>query len=130
MDQTNRHLGNTASNRAEGKHGAVNSRMVVSTGDLADVYQRILLAVDYQEKVVRHNIAYSRTNTRTALSGDTWADVRCKVSHRALKKAHEEVKTACISTQARFTNFFTSTLGSLVRIAFDISSQRVGNLKG
>ena len=124
MDQTNRHLGNTASNRAEGKHGAVNSRMVVSTGDLADVYQRISLSVDYQEKVVR----YSRANTLIALSGDIWADVRRKISHHALKKAHEEVRKACILTQAQCTNVFTSTLG--IRIAFEIPSQGVGGLKG
>ena len=65
---------------------AVKSLIVVLTSDLADVYQRISLAVDYQEKVVRHNIAYSRAETLIALSGNIWADVRRKISHHALKK--------------------------------------------
>ena len=47
----------------------------MSTGDLADVYQRILLAVDHQDKVIRHSIAYSCAHTPIALSGDIWADV-------------------------------------------------------
>ena len=61
-------------------------------GDLADVYQRILLTVDHQETVIRYIIAYSHAHTLIALSGDIWADVRRKISHHALKKTHEEVK--------------------------------------
>ena len=73
-----RHLGNAASNRAEGQHGAVKYPIAASTGDLADVYQRILLAVDHQDKVIRHSIDYSRAYTLIALSDNIWADFRRK----------------------------------------------------
>ena len=79
----------------------------MSTGDLANVYQRILLAVDHQDKVIRHSIAYSCAHTPIALSGDIWADVRRKISHHALKKDHEEVKKAIISPSTLCTNVFT-----------------------
>ena len=104
-----RHLGNASINRAEGQHGAVTSRIVVSTGNLADVYQRILLAVGHQDKVIRHSIAYSCAHMLIALSGDIWTDIRRKISHHALKKAHEEVNKARISPSTLCTNVFTST---------------------
>ena len=72
------HLGNATSNQFEGQHVAVKLPIAVSTGDLADVYQRILLAVDHQDKVIRHSIDYSRAYTLIALSDNIWADFRRK----------------------------------------------------
>ena len=106
-----RNLGNAASNRAEGQHEAVKSRIAETTVDLADVYQRVLLSVDHQDKVIRHSIAYSRAHTLIAISGDIWANVRRKIPHHALKKAHEEVKKTRVSPSTPCTNVFTSTLG-------------------
>ena len=83
----------------------------MSTGDLADVYQMILLAVDHQDKIIWHSIAYSRAHTLIALSGDIWDDVRRKAIQRALKKSHEEVKKARILPSTPCNNVFTLTLG-------------------
>ena len=41
----------------------------MSTGDLADIYQRIMLVVDHQEKAFWQSIAYSRAYTLMWWSG-------------------------------------------------------------
>ena len=83
----------------------------MSASVLADVYQRILLSVDHQGKAIWYSIASSLTHTLIALSGNIGAHVRRKISHHALKKAHEEVNKAFISPSTPCTNVFISTLG-------------------
>ena len=107
------HLGNTATSRAEGKHGAVKSWIAVSSCDLADVCHRIQLSIDHQEAVVRRAIAFDQTHTLLEQHGHIWAAVTRKISQFALKLVHEQLRKAQHfgDIVAACTGTFNQTLG-------------------
>ncbi|KAI9909193.1 hypothetical protein PsorP6_014619 [Peronosclerospora sorghi] len=67
--KTHRHLGNVATSRAEGQHGAIKKWIAVSTGNLTDVYRRVILSVEQQQVEIRRQIGYERANTLISQHG-------------------------------------------------------------
>ncbi|KAI9923041.1 hypothetical protein PsorP6_001352 [Peronosclerospora sorghi] len=91
---------------------AVKTWITASTGDLTDVYRRLMLAVDHQEAIIRRQIAHNRADTLLQQQGSIWAEVRRKVSHYALNLVHEQLRKVKRfgDAAAQCTNAFTRTM--------------------
>ncbi|KAI9909324.1 hypothetical protein PsorP6_014977 [Peronosclerospora sorghi] len=106
-------MGNFATSRAEGQHGAIKKWITVSTGDLTDVYRRVMLSVEQQQVEIRRQIGYEQANTLISHYGHIWGAVQRKVSHHALRLVHEELRKAQdqADVPTPCTGVFTATMG-------------------
>lgn len=106
------HFGNLVTSRAEGKHAVIKKWISVSSGDLRDVYKKLMLSVEHQEQEIRRALAYDRATTRIPHQQAIWAGVRRKLSHYALNKVEREVdKARHPGPLPVCTGSFHSTLG-------------------
>jgi histone-lysine N-methyltransferase SETD2 len=88
------HFGHLITSRAEGKHSTIKSWISISTGDLKDVYEKISLAIEHQEHVIRQQLAYNRSTSLISHSHPIWANIKREISHFALRKTFEQFQKA------------------------------------
>lgn len=81
-----RHFGHVVTSRVEGGHLTLKKWIGVSTGDLAFVYDKLVLAGQQQRQTISQKVAYDRSHTIIRLSGAFWSNVNRKISHAALTK--------------------------------------------
>ena len=80
------HFGHVATSRVEGGHATLKKCIAVSTGDLATIYEKLVLAAQQQRQGIGQKVAYDRSQIIVCLSGSFWTSVNRKISHYALNE--------------------------------------------
>lgn len=107
------HFNHLVTSRVESKHASVKGWISVSTGDLKDVYDKIILAINHQERQIRQQISYESTHHLISHSHDIWRNVNRTISHYALRKVFNQFQKAknCASPLIPCSNIFSNTMG-------------------
>ena len=106
------HLGHLVTSRIEGKHAVLKSWIGTSSGDLRDVYQKVILAIEDQQRTVNQQLAVEKTRTILSLNSDLWAKVHRKISLHALRKAGDQFKMRHHTSEDKpCSGVFSATLG-------------------
>jgi MULE transposase domain len=108
------HFGSTVTSRVEGAHSQLKSYLNVSTGDLLDVKQKILLVVKKQHLEISASIENDKIRVNHELRIPFFSDVVGKISTFILKKVFIEYKSAVNTNVENITscnNVWTRTFG-------------------
>jgi hypothetical protein len=103
-----RHLGHFVTSRVEGQHAVVKGWIGTSSGDLKDVYSKILLAIKTQQNAIEQQIQSEKLKCLVDLNHGVWSKVHRKISIYALRKASAQMKK---HVESLCSGTFTTTLG-------------------